>query len=124
VKQSTSNSKQSRGSREATQSKPNGDTARFFRTTTDVVQQAASILEEELAAGILVAKKMGTSISSVKNSKEKPAPEIERLREDAHQIADMIVDFLALAQESMLSISKKLSDTGASEPTRTNPSRS
>jgi hypothetical protein len=68
----------------------------FANTTSHVVQQAASILEEEIAAGILAARQIENKfISSEELRSAKPDDVLQRFRRDAHDVVDILLDVVA-----------------------------
>jgi hypothetical protein len=70
----------------------------FAQTTSRVVQQAASILEEEIAAGIVAAKQIEGRFVNVDQLRSgKPEEVMLRLRRDAHDVLDIFVDLVQVA---------------------------
>src|SRR4051812_43705638 len=75
--------------------------------TANIVKKAASVLEEEVAKGILAAKEVqkrftGTDGLSSENKNEL----VERFRKDAHDMADSLADLMTMAiatAETMIS---------------------
>lgn len=64
-------------------------------TTSRVVQQAASILEEEIAAGIRVAKDIEGRFLKVEELRaRKPDEVVQRFRNDAHEVLDILMDLV------------------------------
>jgi hypothetical protein len=62
-------------------------------TTSHVVRQAASILEEEIAAGILAARQIEDKfIDTVEIRSGKPDEAFHRFRRDAHEVVDIVMD--------------------------------
>ncbi|WP_010664087.1 hypothetical protein [Marinilabilia salmonicolor] len=66
----------------------------FANSTSKVVQKAADILEEEVAAGVIAAKQVEEIF--VKNNKASSDQKalINRFRKDAHELLDVIVNIL------------------------------
>ena len=63
--------------------------------TSDVVMKAANILEEEIAAGIVMAKKVEEKFRSKNRQNIADNEElISRFRRDAHQIVDLFADMI------------------------------
>ena len=62
---------------------------------TRIVEQAASILEEEIAAGIVAAKKVEKRYLNVGDLRSGDAEEVmQRFRKDAHEIVDIMLDLV------------------------------
>lgn len=71
---------------------------KFAKTTSHVVLKAASILEEEIAAGIVAAKQVEKRFLSLNGLHSgEPDGVIQRFRKDAHEIVDIFLDLLSVA---------------------------
>jgi len=69
----------------------------FVRTTSEVVEKAAMILEEEVAAGVIAAKQLENKfINSGKIRAEKDEVVMHRFRNDAHEVIDIMMDALTV----------------------------
>jgi len=80
----------------------------FAETTSRVVRQAAAILEEEIAAGILAAKQVEESLINVKALRAGNAESvIHRFRKDAHDVVDILVDVVGSAVNYAEDMSKR-----------------
>ena len=83
-----------------------GATKDFSETTSKVVQQAAEILESEIAMGIRAAKKVEEQYTkSDKLRGENPNDVMLRFRRDAHEVIDIFVDVADAALKHMNNIS-------------------
>lgn len=72
---------------------PSGVMRDIAGTTSRVVYQAASILEEEIAAGIITAKRVEELMGGSKINPPDQANElINRFRRDLHEVVDLIMD--------------------------------
>jgi len=73
-----------------------------------VVEQAASILEEEIAAGIVAAKKVEERYVNI-NALRTGAPEhvIQRFRKDAHEVLDILLDLVNLSISAFGGLSER-----------------
>jgi hypothetical protein len=73
------------------------------------VQKAASILEEEIAIGILAAKEIEQKFVDVPGIRS-AAPEevVVRFRKDAHEIVDILMDLVALGTKSVATLTESL----------------
>jgi len=70
----------------------------FAGTSSRVVQQAASILEEEIAAGIIAAKQVEKHfVNSSALRLHEPNVLMQRFRRDLHEVIDIILDLINVA---------------------------
>jgi hypothetical protein len=70
----------------------------FTGTGSRVVQQAASILEEEIAAGIVAAKRVEKHfVDSSALRLNEPNALMQRFRRDLHEVVDIVVDLINVA---------------------------
>src|SRR3989304_2040746 len=77
--------------------------------TSRIVQQAASILEEEIAAGIVAAKRVEERLIDVQKLRNGQAEEImKRFRRDAHDVVDILVDMVNLATNSLGGLAERV----------------
>lgn len=71
-------------------------------TTARIVQQAASILEEEIAAGVIAAKQVeGRFLNVNKLRSGGPDELMHRFRRDAHEVVDILMDVVNAATSSL-----------------------
>ncbi len=81
----------------------------FANTTSHVVQQAASILEEEIAAGIIAAKQVeDLFINSGEIRLGNPDEVMQRFRRDAHDVIDILIDLVNVAAKSLGSLAQRV----------------
>lgn len=81
-----------------------------------IIEQAASILEEEISAGIVAAKKVEERYVDI-NSLRTGAPEhvMQRFRKDAHEVLDILLDMVNLSVSALGGLGKRaMSIRGAS----------
>src|SRR5205809_7233646 len=71
-----------------------------------VLSSAVNVLEEEIAAGILAAKKIEKKVIDVEDVRNNPENLLNRIRKDTHEVVDLFLD-AAIALSSQL---KLLSD--------------
>jgi hypothetical protein len=65
----------------------------FSETTSKVVQQAASILEAEIASGVKIAQQTEGKFPQVEKFRSEPSNEVmQRFRRDAHEVIDIFID--------------------------------
>jgi len=93
-------------------------------TTSEVVQKAASILEEEIAAGIVAAKKVEEQFINVGELRSGNSDDvIQRFRRDAHEVIDIIIDLVNVAARSLDGFTQQIiSINGNPNQSKSNPS--
>lgn len=70
----------------------------LVKSTSRVVGQAAAILEEEVAAGVVAAKEVEDSIVPTEKIRSEGTDKlVQRFRRDSHEIVDIIMDFVSVA---------------------------
>jgi len=63
----------------------------FAESTSEVIQKASTILEEEINAGVTAARAMEKSLREEKDFQSDELSDIiQRLRQDSHQIVDVV----------------------------------
>jgi hypothetical protein len=73
-----------------------------------IVEQAASILEEEISAGIVAAKKVGERYASTNSLRSGKTDEVmERFRNDAHEVLDIVLDLINLSINAVSGMSER-----------------
>lgn len=85
---------------------------------TRIVEDAASILEEELANGIDVARNVEQRLFASERHVRDPEAIVPRFRQDAHEIVDLAVDVLSGALASLGDLAKSavsIRDAGGGE---------
>ena len=83
---------------EATDTSPTNIFRGFAGTSSRIVQQAASILEEEIAAGIIAAKQVEEHfVDSGTFRLSEPSALMQRFRKDLHEVVDIVLDLLKVA---------------------------
>ncbi len=88
------------GEEAGSQSNPGGLLHELTGTTSRVVYQAASILEEEIAAGIVAAKQVEERLTrSGMLPKGRRDPVMQRFRRDFHEIVDLVLDLINAAMD-------------------------
>jgi hypothetical protein len=68
-----------------------------------VLSSAVNVLEEEIAAGILAAKKIEKKVINVEDVRNNPENLLNRIRKDTHEVVDLFLD-AAIALSSRLNI--------------------
>lgn len=79
--------------------------------STSIVKKAASVLEEEVAKGILAAKEVQKKFTGADGLRDENKNElIERFRKDVHDIADSLVDMMTMAIATAENIISKVGE--------------
>ena len=74
----------------------------FAETTSRIVRQAASILEEEIAAGVVAAQEVEKRFIDVDTLRSgDPGEVIQRFRKDTHEVVDILLDLAHAATRSL-----------------------
>lgn len=82
---------------------------RMAGTTSRIVQQAASTLEEEIALGVAAAKRVEMRFVDVEKLRTgDPADVLQRFRRDAHEVVDILLDMVVLAGNSLGALSERV----------------
>jgi hypothetical protein len=81
----------------------------FADTTSHVVKQAASILEEEIAAGILAARQIEDKfIDTAELRSGKPDEVLQRFRRDAHEVVDIVLDVVSATARNATNMAQRV----------------
>jgi hypothetical protein len=65
-----------------------------------ILSSAVNVLEEEIAAGILAAKKIEKKVINVDDIRNNPENLLNRIRKDTHEVVDLFLDgFIALSSQ-------------------------
>jgi hypothetical protein len=103
--------------------KPDASLKSLFSTTSRLVQQAANILEEEMAAGIIAAKKAEQRILNVKRVRAVEKGDLmQRFRKDAHEVVDMLMDLVTAATQYLEKMAQLDISVGKSRSAAESPS--
>ncbi len=99
------------GGRNAANARQKSALTRFADTSARIVQTAAGILEEEIAAGIAAAKEIGQDVRETVQgaphlSKTDYANLIERFRTDAHDVLEVLVTLFKAGTEAIAEVAK------------------
>lgn len=74
----------------------------FSETTSKVIQQAASVLESEIAAGVKIANQAENKFPQVEKFRaERPDEVMQRFRRDAHEVIDIFIDLIGATVKSI-----------------------
>ncbi len=66
-----------------------------------VISTAVNVLEEEIAAGILAAKKIEKKVIDVEDIRDNPEDLMNRIRRDTHEAVDLFMDALAAISKQL-----------------------
>ncbi|WP_339697956.1 hypothetical protein [uncultured Marixanthomonas sp.] len=84
------------------------DTDRVVNKAQRIVNSAVNVLEEEIAAGILAAKKIEKKLIDVDEIREDPDALMNRIRRDSHEVLDLFIDAFASLTGQMNSVVEAL----------------
>ncbi|MDD5507672.1 MAG: hypothetical protein PHD25_04995 [Bacteroidales bacterium] len=83
--------------------------SQIAKSTSRVVQQAASILEEEVAAGIVAAKEVEGKLFDTRDiRKENKEVLFSRFRKDAHEVVDIFMDLVGVAAKYGINLTQRM----------------
>jgi len=83
--------------------------SQIAKSTSRVVQQAAHILEEEVAAGIVAARQVEDKLFDTKDiRKESKEALFSRFRTDAHEVVDIFMDLVGVAAKYGTSLTQRM----------------
>ena len=86
----------------------------------DIVKKAATILEEEVAKGIVAAKEMQKKISNSQQIRMGTKNElVNRFRKDAHDLVDSFADLIAITSETFEQMVDNIGNTKSTHKTST-----
>lgn len=90
--------------------------------TSRIVQQAASILEEELAAGIVAARDVEARFVDVQKLREADPKEVmQRFRRDAHDVVDILLDMVTVATNAVGGLAQRAVTVRGAKPADGSP---
>lgn len=83
------------------ESEPWIDSDRVMNKAQSIVNSAVNVLEEEIAAGILAAKKIEKKLIDVDEIRSDPDALMNRIRRDSHEVLDLVIDGFAAMTAQM-----------------------
>lgn len=83
------------------ESEPWIDSDRVMNKAQSIVNSAVNVLEEEIAAGILAAKKIEKKLIDVDEIRSDPDALMNRIRRDSHEVLDLVIDGFASITKQM-----------------------
>lgn len=87
-----------------------------------VINSAVNVLEEEIAAGILAAKKIERKVLDVDDIRNDPDDLMNRIRRDTHEAVDLFLDALTAITKQVNKLAEK-ENKPQSEPATSNNSK-
>lgn len=86
-----------------------------------IVEQAASILEEEISAGIVAARKVEERYVNVNSLRSEESREIiQRFRKDAHEVLDIVLDLINLSINAVSGLGERAMNIRSTAVSRDN----
>tara|TARA_R110000772_G_scaffold47332_1_gene108197 strand:- start:417 stop:1124 length:708 start_codon:yes stop_codon:yes gene_type:complete len=118
----TQNQKKSSGSRKLADDILSGiKNDEILSSAQKVVSSAVNILEEEIAAGILAAKKIEKKILDVDNIRSDPNDLMNRIRRDTHEAVDLFLDAITALTNQVNKLTDTTTNNGNAEKTSADP---
>lgn len=104
----------------------NFDTSKLLSDASSIVENAASILEEEISAGIVAASKLEDQFMDAEKIRSSDHEDlINRFRGDAHEIVDMLMDLVSQSAVTLRKLNRKVGQVdpaSSSQATAARPS--
>lgn len=96
------------------------DSEKIVSNAHDIISSAVNVLEEEIAAGILAAKKIEKDVIDVDDIRHDPDDLMNRIRRDTHDAIDLFIDSLTAITKHVSDLSTTLNNqNGAASPKKT-----
>lgn len=86
------------------------DNEKILSNAQDIINSAVNVLEEEIAAGILAAKKIEKEVIDVDDVRRDPDDLMNRIRRDTHDAIDLFIDALTVITKHVTELSTTLKD--------------
>lgn len=90
----------------------------------DIINSAVNVLEEEIAAGILAAKKIEKKVIDVDDVRQNQDELMNRIRRDTHEAVDLFIDAMAAVTKHVSNLSSTLDKQNGAARRRDDPSAS
>ncbi|MEM7551582.1 MAG: hypothetical protein AAF363_18000 [Bacteroidota bacterium] len=97
------------------------DTDRVVNKAQKIVNSAVNVLEEEIAAGILAAKKIEKKLIDVDEIRSDPDALMNRIRRDSHELLDLFIDGFASITSQLNSVMEELKKNGEEHGKKSKP---
>lgn len=93
------------------------DKEKILSNAQDIISSAVNVLEEEIAAGILAAKKIEKEVVDVDEIRHDADELMNRIRRDTHEAVDLFIDALTAITKHVTELSTSLNNqNGESKP--------
>lgn len=86
------------------------DKDNILSNAQDIISSAVNVLEEEIAAGILAAKKIEKEVVDVDEIRHDPDELMNRIRRDTHEAVDLFIDALTAITKHVTDLSTSLNN--------------
>jgi hypothetical protein len=93
------------------------DNEKILSSAQDIINSAVNVLEEEIAAGILAAKKIEKEVIDVDDVRQDPNDLMNRIRRDTHDAVDLFIDALTAITKHVTDLSTTLKTQNEAEST-------
>lgn len=87
----------------------------MINNANKVLNAAVNVLEEEIAAGILAAKKIESKVIDVEGIREDPQDLMNRIRRDVHEAVDLLMDSFTAISRQLGVLNQNFTKTANSE---------
>ncbi|WOD42558.1 hypothetical protein [Hwangdonia lutea] len=99
------------------------DSDRVMNKAQSIVNSAVNVLEEEIAAGILAAKKIEKKLIDVDEIRSDPDALMNRIRRDSHEVLDLVIDGFAAITAQMNEVVESLKNEKESQSKKNTTSK-
>ncbi|NOQ73878.1 MAG: hypothetical protein GQ574_17860 [Crocinitomix sp.] len=107
-----------------TEKKTTKKTEEIFSGAQRLINSAVNVLEEEIAAGILAAKKIEKKVIDVDDIRSDPNDLLNRIRRDTHEAVDLFLDAFTAISKQVNNLAAFKSNNSTSEEKPTTPQAS
>lgn len=90
------------------------DKDKILSNAQEIINSAVNVLEEEIAAGILAAKKVEKEVIDVDDIRHNPDDLMNRIRRDTHEAVDLFIDALTAITKHVGELSTTLDNSNGS----------
>lgn len=90
------------------------DKDKILSNAQEIINSAVNVLEEEIAAGILAAKKVEKEVIDVDDIRHNPDDLMNRIRRDTHEVVDLFIDALTAITKHVGELSTTLDNSNGS----------
>lgn len=86
------------------------DNEKILSNAQNIISSAVNVLEEEIAAGILAAKKIEKEVIDVDDIRHDPDDLMNRIRRDTHEAVDLFIDAMTAISKHVTQLSTTLNN--------------